>query len=60
MIEPIGKRDGQQTDTHGQTHGRTNIKFWGPSTQKALKGKNDFSKIETVSDMTSVLLIIEK
>ena len=41
---PIGKRDGR-TDgrTDRQTDGRTNIKFWGPSTQKALKGKNSIS-----------------
>ena len=37
---PIEKRDTHQTDRHGQTHGRTNITFWGPSTEKALKGKN--------------------
>ena len=31
-----------QTDrrTDGQTDGRTNIKFWGPPTQKALKGND--------------------
>ena len=41
-----GKRD-RQTDrrTDRQTDGRTNIKFWGPSTQKALKG----NKIEYIS-----------
>ena len=43
-IEQIRRSDSvtdTQTDTRTdrQTHGRTNIKFWGPSTQKALKGK---------------------
>ena len=42
------ERDGRTTDdgrTDGQTDdGRTNIRFWGASTQKALKG-NKMTKL---------------
>ena len=46
-LAEIGNRTDQKsvTDTRQtdrQTHGRTNIKFWGPSTQKALKGNYSF------------------
>ena len=50
-----GRTDGR---TDRQTHGRTNIKFWGPCTQKALKGKNDNTSTTAASPLMYLVFIV--